>query len=68
MAVLKQALPDKDMVKSAASLLRDKVIRFREDSGYNDSFALQWTKFQLNQYDSTNGTICRVQKNLYGSF
>jgi SAM-dependent methyltransferase len=56
MAVLKQALPDKDMVKSAASLLRDKVIRFREDSGYNDSFALQWTKFQLNQYDSTNGT------------
>ena len=32
------------------------VVRFLEDSGYNDSFALQWTKFQLNQYDAVNGT------------
>ncbi|MBT5039101.1 MAG: class I SAM-dependent methyltransferase [Rhodospirillaceae bacterium] len=32
------------------------VIRFRTDSGYAVSFAKQWTKFQINQYDRNNGT------------
>ena len=32
------------------------VIKFRTDSGYATSFAKQWNKFQLNQYDSVNGT------------
>lgn len=32
------------------------VLRFREDSGYNYSFELQWKRFQLNQYDANNST------------
>jgi len=36
--------------------LRDGVLRFREDSGYNASFALQWNRFKTNQIDAVNGT------------
>lgn len=32
------------------------VVRFREDDGYNESFALQWKSFRLTQYDDRNGT------------
>ena len=32
------------------------VLKFIDDSGYNSSFELQWKEFQLNQYDSLNGT------------
>jgi len=32
------------------------VVRFREDDGYNESFALQWKAFRLTQYDDRNGT------------
>jgi len=35
---------------------RDGILRFRQHSGYNRSFELQWRAFQLNQYDSVNGT------------
>ena len=34
----------------------DNVVRFREDDGYNDSFALQWKAFRLTQYDDRNDT------------
>ncbi len=36
--------------------LRGGVLRFREDSGYNQSFALQWNRFKTNQIDAVNGT------------
>ena len=36
--------------------LRGGVFRFREDSGYNASFALQWNRFKTNQIDAVNGT------------
>lgn len=32
------------------------VVRFRQDDGYNDSFALQWNRFKSNQIDQINGT------------
>jgi SAM-dependent methyltransferase len=32
------------------------VARFRNDDGYNDSFARQWKEFRLTQYDDANGT------------
>jgi SAM-dependent methyltransferase len=35
---------------------RGGVFRFREDSGYNSSFALQWNRFKTNQIDEANGT------------
>ena len=35
---------------------RDGILRFRDDSGYNRPFELQWRAFQLNQYDAVNGT------------
>jgi SAM-dependent methyltransferase len=35
---------------------RGGVARFREDDGYNDSFARQWKAFRLTQYDEFNGT------------
>jgi SAM-dependent methyltransferase len=35
---------------------RGGVFRFREDSGYNRSFALQWNRFKTNQIDTVNGT------------
>lgn len=36
--------------------VRGGVIRLREDSGYNESFALQWNRFKTNQLDAVNGT------------
>jgi len=36
--------------------VRDGVIRFRDDSGYNRSFAMQWGHFRTNQLDEVNGT------------
>ncbi|RDV03139.1 class I SAM-dependent methyltransferase [Undibacter mobilis] len=36
--------------------VRGGVIRLREDSGYNESFALQWNRFKTNQIDAVNGT------------
>lgn len=36
--------------------VRDGVVRFREDDGYNDSFALQWGRFRTNQLDAVNDT------------
>ncbi len=35
---------------------RGGVLRYREDSGYNKSFALQWNRFKTNQIDGVNGT------------
>lgn len=35
---------------------RGRVVRFRTDDSYNDSFALQWKAFRLTQYDDRNGT------------
>lgn len=32
------------------------IYRFRQDDGYNQSFAMQWKKFQREQYDDINGT------------
>jgi SAM-dependent methyltransferase len=43
--------------------VKNGVIRFRTDDGYNDSFARQWKLFQLNQYDSFNGT--RITRDRY---
>jgi len=42
--------------------LRDGVLRFREDSGYNASFALQWNRFKTNQIDAVNGTQLSKQR------
>ena len=42
--------------------LRDGVLRFREDDGYNGSFALQWNHFRRNQIDSVNGTSLSLQR------
>lgn len=36
--------------------LRDGIARFREDDGYNASFAMQWGRFRTNQFDQVNGT------------
>ena len=36
--------------------IENGVVRFREDGGYNKSFALQWKAFRLTQYDDRNGT------------
>ena len=36
--------------------VRGGVIRLREDSGYNESFSLQWNRFKTNQLDAVNGT------------
>lgn len=36
--------------------VRGGVVRFREDSGYNESFALQWGRFRTNQLDTVNDT------------
>jgi hypothetical protein len=32
------------------------VVRFRQDSGYNATFALQWNRFRTEQLDDVNGT------------
>jgi SAM-dependent methyltransferase len=36
--------------------LRDGIPRFRDDSGYNQTFAMQWGRFRTNQFDDVNGT------------
>lgn len=36
--------------------MTDGVLRFRADSGYNNTFDLQWNKFRTNQLDQVNGT------------
>lgn len=43
-ATLKRAMPAENAAEVEETRLKDGVIRFREDSGYNDSFALQWTE------------------------
>ena len=54
--VLNRAIAGDVNLKLAMSLEKEGVVRFRENSGYNSTFVLQWTKFQLNQYDIVNGT------------
>jgi len=39
-----------------AITIRNGVIRFRESDGYNDSFAIQWTKYRDAQLDHLNAT------------
>lgn len=34
----------------------DGVVRFRQDSGYNTTFALQWHRFRTEQLDDVNGS------------
>jgi SAM-dependent methyltransferase len=41
---------------------RGGVFRFREDSGYNSSFALQWNRFKTNQIDAVNGTQLSLRR------
>src|SRR6202012_5340897 len=41
---------------------RGGVIRFREDDGYNSSFALQWNRFRTNQIDAVNGTELSMRR------
>jgi SAM-dependent methyltransferase len=50
--------PAQDGIRLGAVLipLRASVLRFRQDSGYNESFALQWNRFKTNQIDAVNGT------------
>jgi SAM-dependent methyltransferase len=36
--------------------VRGGIVRFREDDGYNGSFALQRRRFKTNQIDAINGT------------
>jgi SAM-dependent methyltransferase len=38
------------------------VVRFRADDGYNASFALQWKRFRLEQYDHLNGTRLTAER------
>jgi SAM-dependent methyltransferase len=42
--------------------IRGDVLRFREDDGYNSSFALQWHRFKTNQIDAVNGTQLSMQR------
>jgi len=34
----------------------DDILRFRHDSGYNTTFALQWHRFRTEQLDDVNGS------------
>lgn len=49
---------DGGMLLAASStwLIKDQIVRFRADDGYNASFAKQWKAFQLTQYDDENKT------------
>ena len=38
------------------------VVRFRQDDGYNDTFALQWNRFKSNQIDQINGTRLSLRR------
>jgi SAM-dependent methyltransferase len=42
--------------------VRNGVVRFRDDSGYNESFALQWNRFRSNQIDAVNGTDLSMRR------
>lgn len=42
--------------------LRGGALRFRQDSGYNESFALQWNRFKTNQIDAVNGTRLSMKR------
>jgi SAM-dependent methyltransferase len=42
--------------------VRDGVLRFRDDDGYNGSFALQWNRFKTNQIDGVNGTQLSLRR------
>jgi SAM-dependent methyltransferase len=42
--------------------IRGDVVRFREDDGYNNSFALQWNRFKTNQIDAVNGTDLSLRR------
>lgn len=62
-ALLERVLPTGSVIGAEAvrvgsneSCVRNGIVRFRDDDGYASSFALQWGRFQLEQYDSTNGT------------
>lgn len=48
--------PDSFSFNGTITQCADGIVRFRNDDGYNKTFALQWSTFQLNQYDSVNGT------------
>ena len=47
---------DSAMHKGRMLNIEDGVVRFRQEEGYSDSFALQWHEFQKDQYDTHNGT------------
>lgn len=42
--------------------VRGGIVRFREDDGYNGSFALQWSRFKTNQIDAVNGTRLSLRR------
>lgn len=42
--------------------MRGGIFRFREDGGYNESFALQWNRFKTNQIDAVNGTRLSLKR------
>jgi SAM-dependent methyltransferase len=63
--VLRRVLPDRapltlqdDQLRIGERTVsrRGGVLRFREDDGYNASFARQWKAFPRNQLDGANGT------------
>ncbi|MGB2408558.1 MAG: class I SAM-dependent methyltransferase [Paracoccaceae bacterium] len=61
-AILNRALAgfkceaDSVMHKGRNLNIEGGVVRFRQEEGYSDSFALQWHEFQKDQYDTHNGT------------
>jgi len=50
------------LVDGAFVPLRDGVLRFRSDSGYNRSFGMQWARFRTNQFDEVNGTSLSMRR------
>jgi SAM-dependent methyltransferase len=50
------------MLRGHAVPCRGGVLRFREDNGYNSSFALQWNRFKTNQIDAVNGTRLSLRR------
>ena len=69
LALLTEVLPEAPLPIDAALRvgakvvpLRDGVIRFRDDSGYNRSFAMQWGHFRTNQLDEVNGTSLSAKR------
>jgi SAM-dependent methyltransferase len=67
--LLTEVLPDKlELVEGGLRLgastipIDGGVLRFRADSGYNQSFALQWNRFKTNQIDAVNGTALSLKR------